>query len=147
MVSTQSMGMNHFLSGKPNHSPHSMPWASNTFSFGMPYMKSHLSSSVSSSYMNPRFGSRGMMPPYYYFSFGGVHIPQPNLMVGGWNPTSSGSNPRFTFPGSSAQMGGPSTSYIPVHLSLFHYDGSYKHFSHGEPPSNLWCLIQRDSVL
>jgi hypothetical protein len=34
-------------------------------------------------------------------------------MVGGWNPPSSGPNPSFTFPGSSAQMGGPSTYYIP----------------------------------
>jgi hypothetical protein len=90
-----------------------MPWASNPFSFGMPDMTSHLSSSVSSSYVNPSFGSGGMMPPYTPFSFGGGHIPQPTPMVGGWNPPSSGPNPSFTFPGWSAQMGGPSTSYIP----------------------------------
>ena len=54
-----------------------------------------------------------MMPPYSPFSFGGIHIPQPNIMVGGWNLPSYGSNPRFTFPGESAQMGSHSTYYIP----------------------------------
>jgi hypothetical protein len=33
-------------------------------------------------------------------------------MVGGWNIPSYGSNPSFTFPGASAQMGGHSTYYI-----------------------------------
>jgi len=36
----------------------------------------------------------------------------------GWTHPSSGSNPIFTFPGSSAQMGGPSTSYI---MSIYPY--------------------------
>jgi hypothetical protein len=53
------------------------------------------------------------MPPYSLFLFGGGHIPQPTHTVGGWTHPSSGSKPRFTFPGESAQMGGPSTSYIP----------------------------------
>jgi hypothetical protein len=95
-----------------------MPSATNPFSFGMPDMTSHFSSSVSSSHVNPSFGSRGMTPPYTPFSFGGGHIPQPNPMVGGWNPPSYGPNPSYTFLGSSAQMGGPSTSYIPsIHPS------------------------------
>jgi hypothetical protein len=34
-------------------------------------------------------------------------------MVGGWTPPSSGRNPSFNFPGESAQMGSPSTFYIP----------------------------------
>jgi hypothetical protein len=75
-------------------------------------MNSHLASLVSSSYVNPSFGPGGTLPPYSPFSFAGVHIPQPNPMVGCWNPPSSGPNPSFTFPGESAQMGGPSTSYI-----------------------------------
>ena len=89
-----------------------MPWASNPFSFYMLGMTSHLSSSVSSSYVNPSFGSWGMMPPYSPFVFGGGHIPQPTPMVGGWNPPSYGTNPSFSFPGSSTQMVGPSNSYI-----------------------------------
>jgi hypothetical protein len=114
MVSTQSMGTNPFvfLSGTSNHSTQSIPWAYNPFSFGMPEMNLHLSSSISSSYVNPSFGSRGMMPPYSHFSFGGGHIPQPTPTIGVWNPPSSRPNPRFTFPEASAQMGDPSTSYI-----------------------------------
>ena len=51
------------------------------------------------------------MPPYSPFSFVGSHIPQPNLTVGGWNIPSYESNPRFTIPGASAQMGSHSTYY------------------------------------
>jgi hypothetical protein len=114
MVSAQPMGTNPFVFpyGMPNHSTQSIPSATNPFSYGMPDMTSHFSSSVSLSHVNPSFGSGGMMPPYTPFSFGGGHIPQSNPTVGGWNPPSSGPNPSFTFPGSSAQMGGPSTSYI-----------------------------------
>jgi hypothetical protein len=75
-------------------------------------MSSHLPSFVSSSYVNPSFGSGGMKPPFSPFSFGGSHIPQPTLMVGGWNLHSYESNHSFTFPGASAQMGGHSTYYI-----------------------------------
>ena len=63
--------------------------------------------------MNTSFGSRGMMPPYSPFSFGGSHIPQPTLIVGGWNLPSYGSNPSFTFPRASAQMGSDSTYHTP----------------------------------
>jgi hypothetical protein len=75
-------------------------------------MSSHFPSSILSSYVNPSFGSCGMMPPYSPFSFGGIHIPQPTLTVGGCNIPSSRPNPSFTFPKLSAQMGGPSTYYI-----------------------------------
>jgi hypothetical protein len=76
MVSTHSMGMNPFvfLSGTPNHIPTEIPWASDPFSFGMPKMTSHFSSSVSSYFVNPIFESGGMMPPYSPFAFGGGHI-------------------------------------------------------------------------
>jgi hypothetical protein len=89
MVFSHSMGTNPFVfpSGMSNHDTQPIPWASNHFSLGMPDMSSHLPSSVSSSYVNPSFGSGGMMPPYSPFSFGGSHIPQPTLMVGGWNPS------------------------------------------------------------
>ena len=118
MVFSHSMGTNPFvfLSGMPNHDTQLLPWASNNFSHGMPNMSSHLRSSVSLPYVNPSFWSRGMMPPYSPFSFGGSHIPQPTLTVGGWNIPSYGSNPSFTFPGESAQMGGHSTYYI---LSIY----------------------------
>jgi hypothetical protein len=101
MVSAQSMGMNPFvfLSGTPNHSTQSMPWASNPFSFGMPDMTSHLSSSILTSNVNPSFGSGGTTPPYTPFSFGGGHIPQPTPTVGGWNPPSSRPNPSYNFKG------------------------------------------------
>jgi hypothetical protein len=52
------------------------------------------------------------MPPYSPFSFGGSHIPQPTLMVGGWNHRFYESNPSFTFLGESSQMGGHSTYCI-----------------------------------
>jgi hypothetical protein len=118
MVFYHSMGMNTFvfLSGPSNHDTQPIPWASNPFSFGMPEMSSYSPSSVSSSYVNPSFGYGGMMHPYSPFSFGGSHIQQPNIMVGGWNTPSYGPNPSFSFPGSSAQMGGPSTYYI---LSIY----------------------------
>jgi hypothetical protein len=114
MVSSQPMRTNPFVfpGGSPDHSTQSMPWASNPFSFGMPDMTSHLSSSVSMANVNPSFGSGGTTPPYVPFSFGGGHIPQVTPTVGGWNPPSSGPNPSFNAPGWSAQMGGQFTSYI-----------------------------------
>jgi hypothetical protein len=100
MVSNQSVGTNPFvfLSGKLNHSPQSTPWASNPFSFGMPNITLHLLSYVSSSHKSPSFGSRGTTSPYTPFSFSGIHIPQPTPTAGGWTPSSSGPNPRYTFP-------------------------------------------------
>jgi hypothetical protein len=114
MVFTHSIETNPFVfsSGTANRDTQPIPWASNPFSFCIPDMSLHFPSSVLSSYVNPSFGSRSMMHPYSPFSFGGSHIPQPNLMVGGWNPPSSRPNPSFSFPRSSAQMGGPSTYYI-----------------------------------
>jgi hypothetical protein len=143
MVFAHSMGTNPFvfLSGTLNHDTQSIPWASNIFSPGMPDMSLHLLSSVSSPYMNPSFGSAGMRPPYSPFSFGGSHIPQPTLTVGGWNLPSYGSNPNFTFPRESAQTSGHSTYDILVHLSFFRYAGSYEKFSHGGPPFVLQCFI------
>jgi hypothetical protein len=114
MVYDQSMWMNPFvfLSSMLDHSTQSIPSTCNFFSYGMPDVNSHFSSFVSSSYVNPTFGSRGTMPPYSPFSFGGGYIPQPNPMVGFYTHPSYGPNPKFTFPGESAQMGGPSTYYI-----------------------------------
>jgi hypothetical protein len=114
MVFAHSMGKNPFVfpSGMLNHDTQPIPWSSNYFSHGMLDMSLHLPSFVSSTYVNPSFGSRGIMPPYYPFSFGGSHIPKPNIIVGGWNIPSYGSNPSFTFLGESAQMGAHSTYYI-----------------------------------
>jgi hypothetical protein len=130
MVFSHSMGKNPFVFpiGIPNHDTQPIPWASNNFYLGMQDMSSHLPSFVSSSYVNPSFGSGGMMPPFSPFSFGGGHVPQPNPMVGGWNPPSSRPNPSFTFPGESSQMGGIYSYYIPyicpssdmlVHINSF----------------------------
>jgi hypothetical protein len=114
MVFSDSMGKNPFVfpSGMLNHDTQPIPWASNPFSFCMLDMSFHFPYDLSSSYVNPSFGPGGMMPPYYPFSFGGSHIPQPNLMVGGWDPPSSGPNPRFTFTRLSSQMGRQFTYYI-----------------------------------
>jgi hypothetical protein len=114
MVSPQSMGTNPFVfsSGTPNHIPQPIPWDSYPFSFSMSDMTSHFPSSISLSYVNPSFVFGGIMPPYYPFSLGGGHIPQPTLMVGVWNPPSYGPNLSFTFPRESAQMDDPSTYYI-----------------------------------
>jgi hypothetical protein len=101
MVFAHSMGMNPFVfpSSTSSNDTQQIPWASNHFSLGIPDMSSHFPSYFLSSYVNPSFGSRGMMPPFSPFSFSGSHIPQPTLMVGGWNLPSYGCNPRFMFPG------------------------------------------------
>jgi hypothetical protein len=78
----------------------------------MPDMMSQLSSSVSTTNVNPSFGYGGTMPPFAPFSFGGGHIPQTNPTVGGWNSLSSGPNPNFNALGWSTQPGGQFTSYI-----------------------------------
>jgi hypothetical protein len=86
-----------------------MPWVSNHFSHGMPNISSHLPSFVSPPYANPCFGSRGMMPPYYPSPFGGSHIPQKPLTIGGWNLLSY----KSTLREANAQIGNNSTYYIP----------------------------------
>jgi hypothetical protein len=118
MVFSHFMGTNSsvFHSGMKNHGTQQIPWAYNHFSHGMLDMSSYFPSSVSSPYVNLSFGSGGMMPPYSPFSFGGSHIPQKTLTIGGWNLPSYGSNPSFTFLGSSDQMGSHSTYYI---LSIY----------------------------
>jgi hypothetical protein len=90
-----------------------MPWVSNNISLSMLEISSHFPTSVSLPYVNPSFGFGGMMPHYFPFSFDGIYIPQASLTVGGWNIPSHGSNPSFTFPGESSQMGGYSTYYTP----------------------------------
>jgi hypothetical protein len=111
MVFSHFMGTNQFVfpSGMSNHDTQPIPWASNHFYHGMPDMSSHFPSSVLSPYVNPIFGFGGMMPPYSPFLFGGSHIPQTNITVGGWNPSSY----KSIFPGASAQMGSYSTYYTP----------------------------------
>jgi hypothetical protein len=74
-----------FYNGMMNYGTQSMPWVSDHFSHGMSDMSSHFPSSVLTSYANKSFGSRGMMPPSYLSSFGGSHILQTPLTVGGWN--------------------------------------------------------------
>jgi hypothetical protein len=115
MVSSQPTRMNPFVfpRGSSDYSTQLMLGASNPFSFGMPDMKSHFSSFVSMTNINPSFGFGGMMPPYVPFSFGGGHISQVTPTVGGCNPPSSRTNPIFNTPGWSAQMGSQFTSYIP----------------------------------
>jgi hypothetical protein len=74
-----------FYNGIQNYGTQSMPWVSNNFSHGMSDMSSHFPYSMSPPYVNTSFGSRGMMPPSYPFPFGGSHILQTPLTIGGWN--------------------------------------------------------------
>jgi hypothetical protein len=115
MTFSHFMGTNLFLfhNGVKNHGTWSIPWVSNHFYLDMPNMFSPFPSSSSSSYMNPIFGSGGMMTHFSTYSFDGSHIPQPNLTVGGWNLPSYESNPSFTLLGENSQMGGYSTYYTP----------------------------------
>jgi hypothetical protein len=76
-------------------------------------MLSPFPSSPSPAYMDPSFGSGGMMAHFSTSSFDGSHIPQLILTVGGWNLPSYKSNHGFTLPGESAQMGGYSAYFIP----------------------------------
>jgi hypothetical protein len=111
MMSTHFMGMNPstFHNGMQNYDTQSMPWVSNHFSHGMLDMSSHFPSSVSPPYANTSFGSGGMMPPYSPSPFGGSHILQTPLTVGGWNLPSYESTMREV----SAQIGNHSTYYTP----------------------------------
>jgi hypothetical protein len=74
-----------FYNGMQNYGTQSMPWVSNHFSHGMSDMSSHLPSFVLPPYVNTSFGSGGIMPSYYPSLFGGSHILQTTLTVGGWN--------------------------------------------------------------
>jgi hypothetical protein len=114
MVFSHFMGTNSFVfhNGMQNHDTQSIPWASNHLSLDMTNMRSLVPSSPSPNYMNPSFGSGGMMTPLYTSSFDRSHIPQPTLTVEGCNIPSYRSNPSFTFIGESAQMGSHSTYYI-----------------------------------
>jgi hypothetical protein len=77
MVFSHSMGTNPYCisNGMPNHDTQPIPWASNHFYHGMLDMSLHFPSFVSSSYVNPSFGSGGMMPPYSPFHLIGVISP------------------------------------------------------------------------
>jgi hypothetical protein len=81
------MGENssYFYNGMHNYGTQSMLWVSNNFSHGMSNISSHFPSSILPPYVNTSFGSGGMMPPSYPSPFGGIHILQTPLTVGGWN--------------------------------------------------------------
>jgi hypothetical protein len=87
MMSTHFIGMDPSAShyGMKNYNTQSTPWVSNHFSHVMLDMSSHFPSSISPPYANTIFGSGGMMPPYSPSPFGGSHILQTPLTVGGWN--------------------------------------------------------------
>jgi hypothetical protein len=135
-----------------NYGTQSMSWVSNHFSHGMSDISSHLPFYVSPPYLNTIFGSGGMMPPSYPSPFGGSHILQTPLMVGGWNIPSHES----TMQEVSAQLCNHSTYYTPstypssamsvptkifpmayLHLSSgVSYGGSY-FCSMGKPPQEV----------
>jgi hypothetical protein len=113
MTFTHFMGTNpsSFHNGMQNYYTHSMPWVSNHFPIDMPNMPSPFPSSPLPAYIYPSFGSGGMMTPLSTSSFDKSHVPQPTLIVGGWNLPSYEFNPSHSFSGASAQMGGYSTYY------------------------------------
>jgi hypothetical protein len=96
-----------FYNGMQNYNTQSTPWVSNHFSHGILDMSSNFPSSTSPPYGNTSFGSRTMMPPSYPSPFGGSHIIQTPLMVGGWNLPSYESTMREV----SAQPRNHSTFY------------------------------------
>jgi hypothetical protein len=121
-ISTSPMTFTHFMGMNPssfyndiqNYDTRSMPWVSNHFPIYMPNIPSPFPSSPLPSYMNPSFGSGGMMTPLTATSsFDKNNFPQPTLTVGGCNLPSYKSNPSHDFLGASAQMGGYSTYYTP----------------------------------
>jgi hypothetical protein len=102
MTFTHFMGTNPFVfdNGMQNYDTMSMPWVSSHFSHGMSDMSSHLPPYV--------------LPPYNPSPFGGSHVPQTTLTVGGWIFPFY----EFTFLGAGAQMGGHYTYYtLPTYLS------------------------------
>jgi hypothetical protein len=105
-----------FRNGIQNHDTQSIPWVFNHLPLGMPNIISPFPSSPLPTYINPSFGSEGMMAPFYTSSFDGIHIPQLTLTVGGWNLPSCGSNPGFTLPGASARMGSYSAYYTLLYI-------------------------------
>jgi hypothetical protein len=104
-----------FYNGMKNYGTQSMPWVSNHFSHGMSDMSSHMPSSISPPYANTSFGFRGMMPPSYPSPFGGSHILQTPLTIGGWNLPSYKSTMREV----NAQLSNHSTYYTPSTYSSF----------------------------
>jgi hypothetical protein len=109
MMPTHFMGMDPSAShyGMHNYNTQSTPWVSNHFSHGMLDMYSHFPSSISPPYANEIFGSGGMMPPSYPSLFGGSHILQTPLTIGGWNLPSY----KSTMLEVSAQLRNHSTCY------------------------------------
>jgi hypothetical protein len=140
--------MNPFIFGisMTNNDPQSIPSASNPFSFGILDMASQLSSSVSMANVNPSFGYGIKTPSFIHLSFGGGHIPQANIIVGGWNLPSSRPNPRFNALEQSAQMGGQFTSYIPSFIPSSSMWILTNTFNMENPSFVLWCSIQRESI-
>jgi hypothetical protein len=111
MMSTHFMGMDPSAShyGMQNYNTQSTPWVSNHFSHGMLDMSSHFPSSVPPPYENTSFRSEGMMPPSHPSLFGGSHILQTPLTIGGWNLPSYESSMQEV----SAQLYNHSTYYTP----------------------------------
>jgi hypothetical protein len=126
-----------FYNGMQNYGTQSMPWVSNHFSHGMSDMSSHFPSSVSPPYANTSFGSGGMMPPSY---------PSPVWWESYPSNTSYGrrlesSFLRIHYARSKCPIKQSFYLLHSIHLSFFRYVSSYEHFSHGGPPSVLWCFI------
>jgi hypothetical protein len=136
MMFTHFMGMNlsTLPNGTQNYDTQSMTWVSNHFSIDMPNVPSPFPSSPCPTYMNPCFGFGGTMAPPSTFSFDRSHVPQPTLIMGGWNLPSYGSRPSHVFSVAHTQMVGYSTyctssmypsSAMPIPMNTFPMEGSH----------------------
>jgi hypothetical protein len=138
-----------FCNGMNNYATQPMPWVSNNFSHGLSDMSSHLLSSVSPPYVNTSFWSMGMMPPSYPSLFGGSHILQTPLTVGGWNLPSYESTIRelsaqlcnhytyytlSTYPSSSMSIPTNTFPMVDLHLSSGVLSTGSYFYSMGNPP-------------
>jgi len=94
IVNTQPIAMNHFgsLGHSLGYNVQSIPMTSSPFSYGMLNFTSQFSNSILVIGPNASIGIGGIAPPYTPFSFGGTHVPQMTLTVGGLPPFNPGSN-------------------------------------------------------
>jgi hypothetical protein len=115
MTFTYFTGMNSssFHNGLLNYDTQSMSCISNHFPLDMLNIASSFPSSPFPAYMNLSFGSGGTMAPLSTSSFDRSHVPQPTLIMGGWNLPSYESNLGLILIATSAQMGGYYTYYTP----------------------------------
>jgi hypothetical protein len=120
MKFTHFMGGNSssFHNGMQNYDAQCAPWVSSHFPIDMP---SPFQSSPWSTYMNTSIGSGRTMALIPTSSFDLIHVPQPTLTVGGWNPPSYVFSPSYALLGVNTQINAYPSNTFPMvgpHISL-----------------------------